>query len=147
LLLRDLAHEGTRRDTRLRAARNLRSLGRDTLVDVAPSTPFEERVARNEALFREVNENVQQLAERFSTPSDVPAGFVCECADDTCTARVDVPLEVYEQVRQDPRRFVVLPGHVLPEIERVVEEADRYVVVEKTTPTAVKIVERHDPRS
>ena len=109
--------------------------------------PFEERVARNEALFREVNENVQQLAERFSTAPDAPAGFVCECADDACTSLVDVPLEVYERVRRDPRRFVVLPGHVLGEIERVVEETPGYVVVEKSTPTAVKIVERHDPRA
>ena len=109
--------------------------------------PFEERVARNEALFREVNERVQDLAERFATTAAVPTGFVCECANADCTEVVDVPLPIYEQVRRNPRRFIVLPGHVLAEVEQPIEETAAYVVVEKNTPTTVKIAERHDPRS
>jgi hypothetical protein len=37
----------------------------------------------------------------------------------------------YETLRQNPARFVVLPGQVFPEIETVVEERSGYVVVEK----------------
>jgi hypothetical protein len=107
---------------------------------------FEERVARNEALFREVNERVQELAERFATDPALPPGFVCECSNADCAEHVDVPLEVYERIRGNPRRFVVLPGHVLGEIEHVVEQTERYVVVEKDTPTAIAVSERHDPR-
>ena len=108
--------------------------------------PFEERVARNEALFREVNEHVQELGERFATGSADVGRFVCECGSEGCTESMEVPIGAYEQVRANPRRFLVLPGHVVPEIEHVVEEADTYLVVEKTTPTTVKIAERHDPR-
>jgi hypothetical protein len=108
---------------------------------------FEERVARNEALFREVNERVQDLAARFSTPSTQPAGFVCECSDDECVERIDVPLAVYGEVRGNGRRFVVLPGHVLEQIEHVVEATPTYVIVEKDTPTSIRVVERHDPRA
>jgi hypothetical protein len=107
--------------------------------------PFEERVARNEALFREVNERVRELDERLR--SDVEVGsFVCECGSDVCTETVEVPLAVYEEARANGRRFLVLPGHVLPEIEKVVDEGNGYVIVEKDTPTASRIAEQHDPR-
>ncbi len=108
---------------------------------------FEERVVRNEALFREVNERVQDLALRFGVDRTQPAGFVCECGNEECTQHVDVPLAVYEEVRANARRFVVLPGHVLPEIEHVVDETADYVIVEKDTPTGVRLVELHDPRA
>lgn len=108
---------------------------------------FEERVARNEALFREVNERVQELAERFATDPSLPTGFVCECSNADCHAHVEVPWEVYEQIRSNPRRFVVLPGHQLDEIEHVVEQTDAYMIVEKDTPTAIAVSERHDPRA
>jgi hypothetical protein len=34
-------------------------------------------------------------------------------------------------VRENPRRFLVLPDHVYPEVERVVGGFDGYVIVEK----------------
>ena len=108
---------------------------------------FEERVARNEALFREVNERVEELAQRFSTDLDQPAGFVCECSREDCVERIDVPLPAYAEVRRNARRFFVLPGHALSDIEHVVEEQPGYLVVEKDTPTSIRIVERHDPRA
>ena len=37
----------------------------------------------------------------------------------------------YDAIRGNPRQFIVLPGHVFPEAERVVTEADGHVVVEK----------------
>ena len=36
----------------------------------------------------------------------------------------------YEWLRQNPRRFVVLPGHEAPAVEQVVEHFDGYVIVE-----------------
>ncbi len=44
---------------------------------------------------------------------------------------VDEALAEYEQVRSDGACFVVLPGHDLPEVERVVERNGRFLVVEK----------------
>jgi hypothetical protein len=106
---------------------------------------WEERAARNEALFREVNERVEELHEQL--PSDGgSAEFVCECADDTCVARITVPLTTYERVRDDPRLFLVAKSHVRPEIEHVVEEDDGFVIVRKDNPTSARITAQTDPR-
>jgi hypothetical protein len=40
-------------------------------------------------------------------------------------------LEEYERVRSQRDRFAVVPGHENGEIERVVEEADRFLIVDK----------------
>jgi hypothetical protein len=48
-----------------------------------------EKIARIESLFREVNERIAESAERFDADE---TKFVCECADPTCTNRVDATL-------------------------------------------------------
>lgn len=92
---------------------------------------WEQRAASNEALFREVNENIARLEEGFGATMTAPA-FVCECANDDCAEQFAVDLEVYQRVREEPRRFFVLPGHQRPELERVVVTHRDYLVVEKT---------------
>jgi hypothetical protein len=104
---------------------------------------WEERAARNEALFREVNEQVRTLTGTFAAVGG-DASFVCECSDDGCAERLQLPLDVYEAVRANPRRFFVVPGHE-DRFERVVERASRYAVVEKEG-TAGQIAEQMDPR-
>lgn len=106
-------------------------------------TLSDERAARNEALFREVNEEVARLEHRLE--GDEPL-FVCECANEACVERVSVPLDAYEELRSHPRRFVLKPGHQQTDVERVVESTDGYVVVEKTAAAGV-VAERTDPRS
>jgi hypothetical protein len=102
----------------------------------------DERAARNEALFREVNEEVARLEQRLESQETL---FVCECARDTCVERVPLPMDVYEEVRSNPRRFIVKPGHELDAVERVVRADDGYVIVEKTA-EAGRIAERANPR-
>jgi hypothetical protein len=89
------------------------------------------RVARNQALFRAVNEQIEATNERFSVLLGERTNFVCECADDACMGRIAITLEQYEALRKMPTHFVVLPGHVYPEFERVVYELNGFVVVEK----------------
>ena len=104
-------------------------------------SPSEERVARNEALFREFNERVERLA------GDSPRiDFLCECGDLDCLERLSLTRTTYEQVRSDPRRFVVAPGHEDTDIARVVARREGYVVVEKTA-DAARVAIEHDPRS
>lgn len=91
-------------------------------------TLWEERAARNEVVFREVNEQVAGLGEGSGGAS---ASFVCECADTSCIDRIGMALDAYEAVRANPRRFIVKPGHERPELERVVDTHDGYLVVEK----------------
>jgi hypothetical protein len=106
-------------------------------------TLWDERAARNEALFREVNEQIAGLANPSTRNSEI--GFVCECSDESCTERVFVPIAAYEAVRAGARTFVVLPGHE-GAFERVVERSPRYTVVEKEE-TAGRIAEQTDPRA
>ncbi len=104
------------------------------------------RQARNEALFREVNERIAQLGERAQAWSpDGTVEFLCECGEEGgCGQRVRVPTEVYERVRSQDDRFVVRSGHETLEIELAVEWTDEYVVVEKL-PAAEPYV-ADDPR-
>lgn len=94
------------------------------------SSLWEQRAARNEALFREVNENIARLDERHS--SITGPVYVCECADADCTQQLAIDPEIYRRVRQEPRWFVVLPEHEDSELERVVERHPGFLVVEKT---------------
>ena len=103
----------------------------------------EQRLAQNEALFRDVNERIEAMAHHLGP--DVPYEFLCECANSDCTFRVSLPIATYEAVRADPRQFVVLPDHYTPEVEELVEENETYWVVVKTG-EAGEYVEHLDPR-
>jgi hypothetical protein len=106
------------------------------------------RQARNEALHREVNERLAKIDEHAEVGWAEPGQlfeFLCECgADDGCSERVTMTLAEYEQVRQQNDRFVVVPGHENSQIENVVEERERYLVVDKIR--AVEPFVADDPR-
>jgi len=104
----------------------------------------EERIAKNEASFRLINERLQDGLRRLPHPPEL-IPFVCECGSRRCTGAVELSLEEYEAVRAHPDRFAVLPDHVFPEYENVVERHERYVVVEKLG-VAGLISELTDPR-
>ena len=94
--------------------------------------PRQERSAKNEALFREVNDRIEEVGERLQVmPDDELLEFRCECGRPGCEAFVSLTTPEYEHVRSDNDRFVVVSGHEDPEIERVVEQTERYVVVDK----------------
>jgi hypothetical protein len=99
----------------------------------------ERRVGLNEAAFREINEGVR--GER----SDGLLSFRCECGRLGCNQLIALSRAEYEAVRRNARRFFVVPGHEIPEYERVVERHDGYWVVEKHD-DAANIAERTDPR-
>jgi len=94
------------------------------------SSLWEQRAARNEALFREVNENIADLEERFG-PAEEPV-FVCECSNVSCSERLAVDPTIYRRTRERPRLFLVRAGHEDPQIEQVVEIHRDFLIVEKT---------------
>jgi len=88
----------------------------------------QEAAAKNQALFREVNERIEQIGIAVEEQVD----FVCECLDIDCSAYVPLATAQYESLRQSGGdRFVVIHGHEDPEVEVVVAEHERYLVVEK----------------
>ncbi len=100
--------------------------------------------ARTEALFRDVNERIAESARRFEADA---TQFVCECADPNCTDRVEATLDEYEEVRSDGATFLLTPGHVQGDIERVVSDRGRFHVVKKVQRTVRATVHRLNPRT
>ena len=102
------------------------------------------RIGANEVLFREVNERIEGLHETFGVR---PAAMtiVCECGDPQCLERIEVPMGEYEDVRAEPARFLVSPGHVIPDVEEVVEQGDGYEVVEKHEGGPAEYAAEHAP--
>ena len=98
-------------------------------------------VGQRQALFREVNEQMERVADPH-LPS-VP--IICECASASCQERIELTPEEYEQIRGISTRFAVLPGHEQPPFERIVQTNDRFLVVETTGDAAVAAT-RLDPR-
>lgn len=85
---------------------------------------------RVQSLFRAVNERVTEPHERLEPAGDTYQ-VACECADDDCRELLEIGRRGYRALRSHGTRFAVLPGHVVPGIERVVAVANGYVVVEK----------------
>ncbi len=100
-----------------------------------------QRVAMNEATFRRINEGM----ETGQDPSGLLT-FVCECGRLGCNRLLLMSRAEYEALRADARRFAVLEGHEMPEVEHVVERTDRYLVVEKAGDPEAEIVEHTNPR-
>ena len=100
-------------------------------MDSTSQQEREVRAARNESLFRAVNEKLETVNEAFERMTETFT-IACECADVTCVEMIDIRPDEYDAVRAEPRHFVVRPGHIYLDVERVVRETNGYVVVEKT---------------
>jgi hypothetical protein len=99
------------------------------------------KAARNQALWREVNERIKAVAE---TSGEVE--FLCECARMDCNETVVMSMAEYERIRSSPTHFPIRAGHDFPEFESVIETTDGYAVVQKKG-VAAEEVARLDPRS
>jgi predicted ThiF/HesA family dinucleotide-utilizing enzyme len=100
-----------------------------------------QRVAMNEATFRKVNEGMEAGQD--------PAGlltFVCECGRLGCNQLLQLTRAEYEGVRANSRRFAIVDGHEILEVEDVVDRTERYTTVEKHGRPEAEVVENTDPR-
>jgi hypothetical protein len=102
----------------------------------------EQRIASNEASYRDVNERIASQ----QAPHTGPMELLCECGDLDCVERINVELSEYEQARSDPRLFLAKPGHIDAKVERVVTEHGDHQLVRKTGDAAA-VAEERDPRS
>ena len=100
------------------------------------------RAALNEAMIRDVNEGIER--GQWPGDEDTPVGFRCECARLGCNQLVELTAREYEQIRSHPRRYVVLPGHEMTDVETVVATRPGYVIVEKLD--QAEVAEQRDPR-
>jgi hypothetical protein len=107
-------------------------------------TDREARIAKNEAISREINEGIEEAMSSLSP--DGYARMVCECGLSDCERLIAISVSEYEDVRRDALLFVVLKDHVVPDVERVVAETERFTVVEKREGTPAEVAEATDPR-
>ena len=110
------------------------------MEDLSQLDPRRERAARNQSLFREANERINELTLQSTFQL-----FVCECENRLCKESIPMTIQEYEQVRRDPNCFFVLPGHEVPSVEVVTESTSRYVLVSKLGAGA-ELAEELDPR-
>ena len=103
--------------------------------------PRTERVGKNEAVFREVNERINDVTREDA------AEYLCECGNATCTETIQMTVAEYEGVRADPTHFAVLPGHEIPDVEDVVARNERFLVVRKKAGAAAALATELDSRS
>jgi hypothetical protein len=90
----------------------------------------EVRAARNQAMFRAVNDKIRELTETFAVATDTFT-IACECADAHCVDTIEIKPTDYEAIRANPRRFAVLPGHLDTDIEELIAQSEHYQVAEK----------------
>jgi hypothetical protein len=105
----------------------------------------DERLARNQTIFREVNERVAELAHRQLGSEPLRYEFFCECSDTGCVKRLELTLGEYESLRASPTWFVIAHGHEYPQIEQTIRTTDEYQIVQKLD-EAGEVVAASDPR-
>ena len=95
-------------------------------------------MARKEASAREINEGLEEADN-----SGTYVRMICECGRDFCDRVVAITTAEYEEIRSDPVQFVVVKEHLIPDIERVVAQTDRFMIVAKREgePAAVAVEE------
>ena len=102
------------------------------------------RIGLNEAVFREVNERIEELADTFGVSERLD--LLCECGDASCASRIEMSHQEYEALRSDAMTFAVVSGHEMPDVEEIVERHKTHDVVRKTASDAQKVAEATDPR-
>jgi hypothetical protein len=106
----------------------------------------EERIGMNEAVFRDVNERIEDVATTFSLTTE-PLDLICECGDAACVDRISLSRDEYEGIRADAELFAVSTGHVVPDVEEVVEQRSGYDIVRKFKGLPAEVAKKTDPRS
>jgi hypothetical protein len=105
----------------------------------------EERIGRNEALFREVNERIERISATLQV-SNEKLQILCECGVPTCLDQIEVPVGDYERVRAQSTLFLIRPGHEHGDLEEIVERHHGYHIVRKLPGDAADVARDFDPR-
>ena len=104
------------------------------------------RVGLNEAIFRQVNEQIRGLNRGFGLQEGTMT-VICECGVADCTERLELTVSTYERVRSDSLLYVVAPGQEMPDVERVVDHVEGYDIVQKHAGEPAEVARETDPRS
>ena len=97
----------------------------------------------NEVVFRKSNEQVtkgieklKQISEEEEQFIDIPGDnkqmhYFCECSDENCRIKIVMTIGNYKNIHKKRNRFVIVPGHGVMRIEKIITQKPNYEVVEK----------------
>ncbi len=105
-----------------------------------------EQEARNETIFRDMNEWTQDANDALARPGHPMDAYLCECSDRLCSQPISLTRSEYEAVRAVAVRFAIALNHENPEIDRVIFENERFATVEKFYGVGAKIARATNPR-
>ena len=93
----------------------------------------ERRLAENEVIFREVNEQIRhEVAKNFGRiAKDLPLEFYCECANENCRERISLPSAEFRVAHSSDKHFIVKRGHIFPKVEHLIDRRENYDIIEK----------------
>jgi hypothetical protein len=99
-----------------------------------------ERIGRNEDLFRKVNDQIEGVNEAFGTITGTMS-ILCECGKLDCIEQIELTIDEYRELRADPTRFAVKPGHESLDVEQVVERHEGYFLIQKAEDAPARLAE------
>ena len=103
---------------------------------------WKQRITNAEINGRRVNEAIER-----GDGNDRPTVFVCECGHIGCSSTLELEIAEYEKVRANFDRFLVIPGHEIPEVDGVVERHPEHLVVVKPDEGARESAREADERT
>lgn len=102
---------------------------------IDPTSPRARRMRENEELMEELNRRMEQTLEEIREEQDddpdAPIAFLCECSRLDCRERIHLTPSRFDRIHRDPDVFVLVPGHEIPDIERIVDQEGDYLIVRK----------------
>ena len=108
----------------------------------------ERRQIENEMIFRRANESVGDDLDQIDAghiadgnpnlirTEDYVMHYKCECSDENCDARIQMPLSVYAKIHENRDAFIIKLKHQVDSIEKVILSESNYCVVQKNNSTA-----------
>jgi hypothetical protein len=103
----------------------------------SPSDPglSPRRALENEQFLESINERLKasllEVRDEAGEDPDAHFRFFCECSDLSCRERMHVRPSRLTAIHEDPDQFILLPGHEVPAVERVVDQEEDYLIVRK----------------
>jgi hypothetical protein len=92
---------------------------------------------QNEELMEELNRRMERMLEEIreeeegGADADDPIAFLCECSHLDCRERVHLEPSLFDRIHKDPDVFVLVPGHEIPDVERIVDQVGDFLIVRK----------------
>jgi hypothetical protein len=104
---------------------------------IDPTSPRARRLRQNEELMEELNRRMERMLEEIRDDDgaeddrDAPIAFLCECSHLDCRERVHLEPSLFDRIHRDPEVFILVSGHEIPDVERVVDQIGDFLVVRK----------------